>query len=767
MAAASPLPPCGVHGVRLILPLGALPPFEFTTGVFVNTATSASLRQFFSSDTIMDPTAALCLDAPGMGKTTTVERAADAAGAVYLRFSAMGIVSSALHQTRVLLDAAAVNGGGLVEGATAEGIGLRVWKLALVACMARCRDGLATRRRMLRLCDGNGVDFEVPSADVQKNFEGARDALLRAVEAGACDGGDWLKNAVVVLHFDEIQRVLPELQSRICDRRPPAPATPADCMQYSLVWLSSAMFEMCVGGRIRPCMTGIGVSAAFSLRLDSAIKLWPLEPLPYFSARYVKQVLAAFVQFDEAADLDTVVCGVSGCPRAVQHLLLVIRLRAEALMRGEVLSPISCIQLVPIAYNSWRRSGVSLFLRGHAEHLRAAEEAFLCVCNPAAWEANAETADDDVPVATLPAASVKQSWRDAAFEGVLRLRISGEVATLFPPYPFLERYIRSLGPQRLAMCDCIELVQRARRFPIASGAMGRGKAFEFAVALELCLAGNVLLRAMLQCEQLHALGLSPLSKDVMPLRTFDSPSIEAVRQEVLIVSDGSAHVKPGDVAVPVIDPRSGPAWLVVEVKSSTADDPSYVRDGQVSFVEKTTTGFLQRFNLSCYLPTLDTQSQSTRPVKADVALAEYNKSTAAGDRQRYMGLVILDEALLATCTLNLASVLRCEEHTERTEAEWYKLIFSDEPTRALISAELHTRASAVCGGTAPVAVVIDGAGAGELPRAQADSDSSSVDPASEIIRLRRQLVELQCDALKREQASALEIAALRAQLSRV
>lgn len=782
MAAASPLLPCGVRGVQLTLPPGTLPPFEFTTGVFVDTATSDSLRLFFSSDDIMDPTAALCLDAPGMGKTTTVERAAEAAGAVYIRFSAMGIMSSALHQTRVQLDAAAADGGGKVDGATAEGIGLRVWKLALVACMARALEGLAKKRRMLGLCDGNGVDFSVPSADIPKTFEDARGALLRAVKAGAGDGGDWLENAAVVLHFDEIQRVLPEVQSRICDRHPPAPATPADCLQYSLVWFSSAMLEMCVGGRIRPCMTGIGVSAAFSLRLDSAIKLWPLAPLPYFSARYVKQVLSTFVRFDEPDDLETVVRGVSGCPRAVQHVLLVIRLRAEAIVRGDDVPPISCVQLVSIAYSSWRCSGVSVFLRGHAEHLSAAEEAFLCVCYPAVWDAKAETVDDGVPVATLPAASVKQSWRNAAYVGVLRLRISGDVASVFPPYPFLEQYIRSLGPQRLAMSDCIELVQCARTFPSASGAMGRGKAFEFAVALELCLAGNVLLRAMLQCEQLRMLGLTPLSNDVMSLRRFDSPSIGDVRPEVLLVSDGSAQAKPGDVAVPVTvhAPLSEPAWLIVEVKSSTAQDPSYVRDGQVSFVEKMTSGTLQRFHLSCYLPTLDTHSQTSKPVKADVALAEFNRSTAADARKRYMGLVILDDDLLSTCTLNLGSVLRCEEHTERTEAEWYKIIFSDEPTRALIAAELHTRASAVGGGAATAAVVFDGAGANASGLLQAkvgvsDSDGptasgSTGDAASENLRLRREIAELQQrerDALMREQASAVEIAALRAQISRM
>ena len=60
-----------------------------------------------------------------------------------------------------------------------------------------------------------------------------------------------------------------------------------------------------------------------------------------------------------------------------------------------------------------------------------------------------------------------------------------------------------------------------------------------------------------------------------------------------------------------------------------------------------------------------------------------------------MGLVILNDDLLAACTLDVASVLRCEEHTERTEAEWYKIIFSDAETRARIAGELRVRASDV------------------------------------------------------------------------
>ena len=696
---------CGVQGLRLIShPPSQLPSFEFTTGVFIDTPTVSSLCRFFS-ERISDPTVALCLDAPGMGKTTTVERAAYLSSAVYIRFSAQGIMKSALHRSRELLEEAAAKNAsnastsassGKVDGADAERIALAVWKLALVACMDRCREGLVKKRCMLGLCDGNGVNFAIEAGDVQQTFNDSRAALLSAVRSGAssCGGGDWSEEATIAFHFDEIQCILPELREHIRHRRAPLPASPAECMQYSLVWFSSALFEMCVGGCIRPCLTGIGVDAVDSLRLDSSIKLWPLNPLPYFGDFFVKQVLAPFVIFEVPKDLETLVRGVAGCPRAVQHALLVIRVRAEAIVRGETLPTITCSELVVLAYASWRASGVSVFLRGENKHLRAAEEAFLCTCFPSAWNATA-AAVDGIPVATMSASNVVQSWREAAHVGVLRLRITSNEATLFPPYPFLECYIRSLGPRRLALCDCIELVQRTRLFPTANGAMGRGKAFEFAVALELCLPGSALLRAILSCDQLVSLSLRPLAKDVLPLHKFDTAALGDVCEKVYIVSDGGATAKPGDIAVPVILSDNSLSWLIVEVKSSTAKDSNYVRHGQVAFTVKMSSEPLQRFLLSCYLPTRDTRSLGGTPVKADTALAEFNTPPATGSSQRHMGLVILNDDLLAACTLNLASVLRCEDFTQRSEAEWYKIVFSDAVTRASIAGELHTNASEV------------------------------------------------------------------------
>jgi hypothetical protein len=687
--------------------------------VFIPTANYVSLREFFSS-TLTDPTAAMCLDAPGMGKTTTPERAAADSGAIYIRFSATGIVSSALHQLRSLLEAAAVAGAvgsvgasvgritrasasldrGTVDGQAAERMGIKVWKLALVACMDRCREHLEENQsRSAGLYDGNGTNFDIRDENVQGLFDGARAALEGAVLGGATDRVSttcWRKGAPVVVHFDEIQSLLPEPPNHdVSGRYPPIPSSPDKCLRYCLVWFSSALREMCLGGRIRPCITGISVDAAESFYLDSGIKLWPLAPLPYFSEKYATQVLIKFLRFDRIAELELFARGVAGCPRAVQHGLLVAKERAQAVLRGETVSAITCREYVVMAYHSWRGSGVSCFLRGNAAHLPAAEEALLCVCFPAGWHAVAST-EEDVPIATISVKKLPLSWREAAHVGVLRLRVAKATATVFPPFPFLERYIRSLGQQRLATENCIDLVQRARAMPASSGAKGRGKVFEFGVALELCLPGSPLLRSILNCEQLHPLKLRPYSRSVMSLRAFALVrEIGAVCAEVMVVSDSSTESKPGDILVPVVLADGTPTWLVLELKSSTQADPQYVRTGLVAFIDKIASPVMKGFPYSCYLSTLEISSKTSKLVKADAALVEFNSAISP---KRVMGLVVIDEDLLACCTIRLAPILYCDkaQFSGLSDAEWYRIIFTDAHALVRIADMLHARADDTC-----------------------------------------------------------------------
>jgi len=158
----------------------------------------------------------------------------------------------------------------------------------------------------------------------------------------------------------------------------------------------------------------------------------------------------SFTRFDADGDLDTVAQGVAGCPRAVQHALLVIKRRADAIAHGDAVTPISCADLVTLIYRSWLEC---VFLPGLAEHLRAAEEAYLCIRYPAEWNATADTVDG-IPVAIIPTSTVKQSWREAAQVGVIAPPRSGWWRNYgIPSVPVF----RALYPRpRSASCDASE-----------------------------------------------------------------------------------------------------------------------------------------------------------------------------------------------------------------------------------------------------------------------------------------------------------------------
>jgi hypothetical protein len=97
--------------------------------------------------------------------------------------------------------------------------------------------------------------------------------------------------------------------------------------------------------------------------------------------------------------------------------------------------------------------------------------------------------------------------REAADAGVIRLRVSGGVSSVSPPFPFLERFLCSVGTCRLSFTDCLGAVRAARAMPRLSGAPGRRRAFELAAVLELSLPGIPLMRHMLACPELEPVGL--------------------------------------------------------------------------------------------------------------------------------------------------------------------------------------------------------------------------------------------------------------------
>jgi hypothetical protein len=677
----------GVKGVQLKRSPASLPRFQSTTGVFHATGTFSSLTEFVVATDDTDPTAFILLDSPGMGKTVTVEEAAKAAGAIFARFlGSNGVMHSAQKQIERGLEAEAARSGGLVDPFLAEKIGIKAWKLALAACMDRCREQMQTRGRLVRLIELNGVSFDTSARTAEEIMADARTALLATVASGA-EAGRWAADAPILLHFDEIQALLAD-NERPQDRRPPAPSSPAACMRYMLVWFSSALREVCAGYRFKPVITGISVDTMSSMRFDSSIKKWPIEPLPYFSLGKTRALLQEHLTFASEQEEALVARGVAGCPRAVQHLFLVAKQRAEALARGDILPDASCSDLVEAAGDSWRQAGSSAFLKGQSRHLAAAEEAFLATCFPGAWGAKA-AAVDGVPVAVMALDALPASWREAADAGVIRLRMNSEVATIFPPYPFLERYLRTLGTRLFSFSSSLDLVMSARVLPRASGALGRGKAFEFATALELCLPGNRLLQHILGCPQLKPLGLKPRARVVVPLTPFASPTLGPVVDEIRLVVDGSSVAKPGDIAVPVLVPDGqggySDAWLVVQVKSSLADTPDYVRAGLASFLQRMDGQEELGLRLSCYLTTIDPQSRSARPVAAVSDLEAFNAAQA----DRRMGLVVLTDELLSSCALPLAEILQSEDTADRTAADWIRTIFTDEAARDRIACELR------------------------------------------------------------------------------
>jgi hypothetical protein len=122
-----------------------------------------------------------------------------------------------------------------------------------------------------------------------------------------------------------------------------------------------------------------------------------------------------------------------------------------------------------------------------------------------------------------------------------------------------------------------------------------------------------------------------------------------------------------------------------------------VRSGLVRFCEKMSSSNMAKYNMACYVPTLDTQAvRRGAPTLADDAIATFNTECTP----RRMGLVILDAKLLQLCTLNLSSVLHSDVVVDRTEADWYKTIFCDPRTRTLLAAEMHACAHDVVGADA-------------------------------------------------------------------
>lgn len=710
---AAPLLPCGPCMVWHA-PL-AQEPFESTTGFFVDTPALWSFQSFIRARR-GDRYVFVCLDAPGMGKTQTVVEGARRERAVYARYDGgTGILESArIHLLLELTDAASKNGGVVVASA-ARDIAVRTWKAALATCLLHAAETLREHSGELHLgfLPRNGVEWTNSDPRTVEAFvEHSRGVLRNAVNAIS-------RNSTVVLHFDEVQALLrhegSQLDGCVPTHDPIAPCAPSECMRHVLVWFSEALRAVCPDALLKPCITGISVSAVDGLRFDSGMKIWPAAPLPYFDKTRVKSLLRNYVRFsadsDGARAENAIAAAASGCPRAVQYVLLVLHSRARSASVGEHISSCDVPGLLRAARGFWQQSGSGSFLQATDAHAKSAVSALMATAFPIE-KGGCPCEVDGVAAAEFPTARITREWREAANAGALRLRVSGkDQVVMFPPYPFLEHYLNSVGTRQLSLEHCVELVMVAHTLPAWTGVFGRGKAFEYALASELCLFSSPVLRRLLQCDGLMQLGLFPFADDgacVLRSRSVSSElpsdaelnsSAFAAKPCVFVVRDGqvgcSASARPGDIGVPVRIPTgvgtSRCVLLLIEVKSGS-DERSrgpvdYARSGLTAFVKLSSSEIATAWPLSCFVCTVDVSQRRRRRVRAMVARAAYNASNGPS---RAMGLFFLDGELQAQSVLNLGSVLHSSDAgADASSAErWRTLLFEDAVMRRRVSGEV-------------------------------------------------------------------------------
>lgn len=664
--------------------------FSVSTGAFIETGAFAAVCDFLRDDG-SDPHVYVCLDAPGMGKTRTVQEAAARCGAVYVCFPAgRGLLSNAVHRLRGALEEVAAGNAGLVEPAVAEKIAMHTWRVALTACVRHTATAIEHgSQQRIGTVHRDDIDWrgDEGSGSVEDELAAAHARLMAAATAHAPG------TKCVLLHFDEIQAMVrdPAVDGRVQQHAPTTPVPPVECLRYVLVWFSAALHQVLQNSFIKPVITGISVDADDSLRFDSGMKKWPNVPLPYFTPAQAAHVLRSHVEFDDDALLQEVAQGAQGCPRAVQYVLLALLDRALDTLRGGSPSEHWTAQeLLGAAISAWRTSGRGSFLRAAEEHARTARNALLAVLFPSPQHAT-RAVIDDIPVACLPVAVVPREWRDAAHVGVLRLRVSGDGnVVLFPPYPFLEAYLQHVSLRNFHVQDCIHLATSAYALSLTSGHFGRGKVFELAVALELCDPSSPLLLSVVQQPQLA--GFAPLPS-FCKLRSFasisDLPSHEQLQGEsfkqhpcVFVVMDGSMHARPCDIALPVSYVDSGGRMclqlVMIEVKSSNAQDPrysrAYVRTGLSRFIEVSSRSFARPWPVSCYITNVD-------PHGSDDAVAAMRSWHAYNRSVRKMGLLVATEDFLLRCSLNLLAALHAEETAKYSQVEWYEALFADADAR--------------------------------------------------------------------------------------
>jgi hypothetical protein len=633
---------CGRSDVRWKSDAAAALHFETTTGAFLETDASLSAAEYLITphDGRLERCVYVCLDAPGMGKTMTVRQAAVSKRCLHVLLQCgTGIMTSTVNKIPQLLQELAIEGDGKLDGVVARTTVVKAWKAAMAKVFQKTAHHLAEKpNKQIGLLEANGVDWKLfkDSSDIDACVNEAKSELEHHMRE------HWSGEQCFVLHIDEIQALIhtPVKPVGLC--------TPKEWIEHMYVWFIQALHEVYSSDCYKLCLTGISGKENNAIRLDSGIKRWPAPPLPYFSQSLTKQLLNKLLFFDDPSVCDQLAAGSQGCPRAVQYVLLVIKRQTS---HWEV-EP-----LLKQARGVWLGAAHHSYLAGTDANVSVVHEALLATLFPEHANAQAHTADG--VACALFASGVKDSWMEASRCGVIRIRQEEEGVVIFPPYPFLEAYLRRFSTRLLLPQDCATLVQEAHVLAAAQGSKGRGKIFEFAVALELCLPTSPLVRATSPLVRATAGAIEKQGgprllpyHSPMCIRGFQSTSesvaafdaggdIRMHNVHVVLDSDTTGEGRPCDVGLPLLyhDDKTRCELVMLDVKTSNPEETgarAYLRFG---------------FDASSVTPT------------------------------RQTGLLVVSDELLEECVLNLRAALYAEEFPVEDDLAWYERLFHDKETR--------------------------------------------------------------------------------------
>lgn len=431
-------------------------------------------------------------------------------------------------------------------------------------------------------------------------------------------------------------------------------------MQHTLLWLTEAMVHVFASPAIRPCLTGI---SGMDWGTSSMLKVWAAPQLPYFSKDMVKEVLRHYVTFSDARVEDAIAAGAEGCPRAVQHVLRVLRDAACNIHGGRDGGVHTVADVLRAAQASWLSAEREKYrhLWATEVHAEAVLQALLAVTLPVP-AGGTRMALESAPAVAFPFDYVPAVWYGASHAGVLRLRTVGcGTVVVYPPYPFLWACISSLGARGTTVSHCMHLVAGSTEVLQNARLYHPGRVSQLALALELCMPSSALSLAIAACPELTPLGLTPMAlpshlcqcrtaADLPSNATLQGGAFAEAPTVFIATDDGGATARgtqPGGIGVPFLY-RGRVVFVWVELKScSTAD-------ADVS-------GGLSRLVITC--------SSSVCP--------------------RRMGRVVLADDLLTRCSINVGAVLRSDlagTAAGNNPLDWCALLFTDSVWRREVAA---------------------------------------------------------------------------------